>query len=907
MARLPGFRRMFRFPWRTRTQIERDVETELGFHLDMRTEELVEGGMTPTAARREALRQFGDLDDTKRYCRTVDGAAEQTTRRTMYLDELRQDLRYAVRGFVAHPGFTAVALVTLALGIGANTAMFSAVNALLIRQMPVAEPQDLVDVHRGSLRSGPGFDSWAYPDFVAMRDASRSFAGMYAYTAISTRATFDGEPLRLGGEIVSGSYFDVLGVVPMLGRGFLPDEDVTPGTHPVAVISHGLWQRVLAGAEDVIGRTVLLNEVTFTIVGVAPAGFRSASLGQSSDLWVPMAMQTVMRRPSAGLQRALGTDDLLNAVGASWLRMTARLAPETTRARAEAELDVIMAERTEVFPEAGPTRRAFLTGHNGGNQLRRTLGGIFLLLSGITVLVLLIACANIANLLLARATTRAREIAIRLALGVSRTRLVRQLLTESLVLAVAGGTIGVGIAWWSLGLLESPGLPAMFRPILAAVDVEIDGRVLAYTAALSLLTGIVFGLVPALQSSRSDCVGAIKDAGSGGVDTARGTARLRQLFVLAQVAVSFVLVIATGLMLQTFNNLRAADPGFGVDNQLLADVSLDLPRYSQETGWLFYSRLKQELEALPGVESVSMARVASLSGASRRYGITIEGTEPDEPYEVRANVVGTDYLQTMGIPLEDGRQFGAADRVGAPGVAIVSAAMADRFWPGESPIGRRFVQGNEPVEVIGVARDTRWVSLRSSDEPSYFRPLTQLYESGVTVHLRTAGDPAALASAVRTTVQRLEPALPVSNIRTMNAQFDAALAQERLTATLVTIFGVLAAVLALVGIYGVIAYAVTQRTHEIGVRLALGADRGTIFGLIVRHGMTLVVAGTVIGAAGALAVTRLLSGLLFGVSPTDPGTFVAVAGLFGLAASLACVVPARQAMRVDPIAALRCE
>ena len=906
MALPPGFRRLFRFPWRTRTQIARDVDDELRFHLDMQIEELVDRGMTRRAARREALRQFGDLDDTKRYCRTVDGAVEKKGRRAMYLDELRQDLRYAVRGFITHPGFTAIALLTLALGIGANTTMFSAVNAVLIRQMPVERPQELVDVHAASLRAGSVSDSWSYPDFVAMRDGSTSFSGIYAYAPISARAALDGEPTQIRGEIVSGSYFDVLGVVPVRGRGFLSDEDLTPGAHPVAVISYGLWQRLLGGAEDAVGRTVLLNEVAFTIVGVAPAGFRSALLGWSSDLWVPMAMQRVMRRPSAGAQRALGTDDLLTAA-AVWLRITGRLMPETTLAQAEAELGPLMAERTEAFPEAGPTRRAYLTAHNDGNQFRRVLGGIFLLLSGITALVLLIACANIANLLLARATTRAREIAIRLALGVSRGRLIRQLLTESVVLATAGGAFGIAVAWWALGLLESPGLPPTLRPVLDAVNVEIDGRVLAYTAGLSLMTGVVFGLAPALQSSRTDCVTALKDAGNAGVDTARGTARLRQLFVLAQVAVSFVLVIATGLMLQTFNNLRTADPGFGIDNQLLVDVSLDLPRYSDETGRLFYNRLKQELEALPDVESVSMARVASLSGASRRTRVTFEGGDPDEPYGVLVNVVGTDYLRTMGIPLEDGRHFSAADRVGAPSVAIVSSAMANRFWPGESPVGRRFLQFDGPVEVIGVARDTRWVNLRTRDEPFYFRPLTQSYESGVTVHLRTTRDPAALASAVRATVRRLEPMLPVSNIRTMRAQFDAALAQERLTATLVTIFGVLAAVLALVGVYGVIAYAVTQRTHEIGVRLALGAARGRIFGRIVRHGMALVVVGTAIGAAGALAVTELLSGLLFGVSPTDPGTFLAVAALFALAAFLACVVPARQAMRVDPIKALRYE
>ena len=404
--------------------------------------------------------------------------------------------------------------------------------------------------------------------------------------------------------------------------------------------------------------------------------------------------------------------------------------PETTLAQAEAELGPLMAKRTEAFPEAGPTRRAYLTAHNDGNQFRRVLGGIFLLLSGITALVLLIACANIANLLLARATTRAREIAIRLALGVSRGRLIRQLLTESVVLATAGGAFGIAVAWWALGLLESPGLPPTLRPVLDAVNVEIDGRVLAYTAGLSLMTGVVFGLAPALQSSRTDCVTALKDAGNAGVDTARGTARLRQLFVLAQVAVSFVLVIATGLMLQTFNNLRTADPGFGIDNQLLVGRQ---PRPAALLGRDGPAVLQPVEAGAGGPPGCRVGEHGEGREPVRRVAThprDIRGGDPDEPYGVLVNVVGTDYLRTMGIPLEDGRHFSTADRVGAPSVAIVSSAMANRFWPGESPVGRRFLQFDGPVEVIGVARDTRWVNLRTRDEPFYFRPLTQSYESG---------------------------------------------------------------------------------------------------------------------------------------------------------------------------------
>ena len=698
----------------------------------------------------------------------------------------------------------------------------------------------------------------------------------------------------------------MLGVRPALGRGFLEDEDTTRGTHPVVVVSYGLWQRLFAGDPDLIGRTVILNEIPFTVVGVAPSGFRSSRLAQTSDLWVPMAMQATMRRPSAGLRRSLGGDDLLGSRDASWLVATGRLAPGITRAQAAADLNLIAERLAEEFPNTNANRRINVTGHNDGSLFRRVLTSVFLLLSGITGLVLLIACANIANLLLARATTRGREIAIRIALGIGRMRLVRQLLTESVVLALAGGVVGVGLAWWAIRLLNTARFPSGLDTVVAALDIDIDGRVLAYTAGLSLVTGLIFGLIPALQSARADCVGALKEeAGGSGVGTGRGAARLRHLFVVGQVAISFVLIIATGLLLRSFSNVRAVDPGFDVENRLLATVSLDLPRYSEETGRLFYDRLKAELEALPGIESVSMARTVSLGVASRRYGIAIEGADPDERHQVRANVVGADYLRTMAIPLRRGRMFGIEDRPGSPGVAIVTEAMAERFWPGVDPIGRRFIQGNTPVEVIGVAADSRQVSLRDDQEPFYYRPLSQLYESGVTLHVQTAGDPAAMVGSVRRTVQRLEPTLPLSNVRTMTQQLDTSLAPERIMATLVTIFGSLAAVLAMIGVYGVIAYSVAQRTHEIGVRVALGAEHRTIFGLIVRHGMSMVLAGSVIGTVAAMIATRMLAGLLFGVSPTDPATFAGAALLFGAAAFLACVVPARHAMRIDPIAALR--
>ena len=910
MARLPGFRREFRFPWRTRTQIDRDLDAELAFHLEMRTAELVDRGMTPKAARQEALRQFGDLADTKRYCRTVDGAAEQRTRRTRCFDELRQDLRYAVRGLVKSPGFTAVALVTLALGIGVNTVIFSAVNAILLREMPVAQPHELVDIHIRSIRSESLYGSLSYQDFVSLRDGNETLSGMFAVGHISVRATLGNEPEQLTGEIVSGNYFDVLGVRPALGRGFLEGEDITRGTHPVVVISHGLWQRQFGGDPDIIDRTIILNEIRFTVVGVAPPEFRSSTLAQASDLWVPMAMQATMRRPSAGLRRSLGGDDLLGSRGASWVNATGRLSPGTSRQQASVDLNFIAERLAEAFPDSNRDRRINLTGHNDGSPFRRVLGSVFMLLSGITGLVLLIACANITNLLLARATTRGREIAIRLALGIDRMRLVRQLLTESAVLALAGGVVGVGLAAWAVGLINTVGLPSGFGTFVTALDISIDGRVLTYTAGLSLLTGVMFGLVPALQSSRADFVGALKDeggGGSGGAGMGRGAARLRHSFVVGQVAVSFVLVIATGLLLRTFFYVRTVDPGFAVENRLLATVSLDLPRYSEDAGRLFYGRLKEGLEAQPGIESVSMARTVSLGGASRRYGIAIEGHDPDERHQVRANVVGADFLKTMAIPLLRGRDFDPSDRPESPGVAIITEAMAERFWPDEDPIGQRFIQGSTPVEVIGVARNSKQVSLRDDRESFYYRPLSQLYESGVTLHIRTTGEPAQMAAAVRRTVQRLEPNLPISNVRTMAQQFDVALAPERLATTLITVFGVLAAVLAMVGVYGVIAYSVTQRTHEIGVRVALGAEHRTIFGLIVRHGITMVLVGSAIGAAMALAATRLLAGLLFGVSPTDPATFLAATCLFGLAAFLACVVPARHAMRVDPIAALRCE
>ena len=832
---------------------------------------------------------------------------------------LWQDLRYGWRMMLTSPGLTAVAVASLALGIGANTAIFSFVNAVLLRPLPVAEPERLVYLFGGTERHPYGVT--AYPDYVDYRDQSGVFEGLATYSGISLSFTGGERTELVSGSIVSGNYFDVLGVKAALGRTFLPEEDQTPGARPVAVLSHGWWQRRFGGDPQIVGRQLTLNGQSFTVVGVAAAGFQGAGAGETNDLFVPMMMQALVRPPRGGYSGEMNPD-LLSRRSAGWLVVVGRLGPGVTLEQAQSAVATVAGRLRQAYPESNEGRVATLYPASKGDPNAR---GMLLSVSGLLLatvgLVLLIACANVANLLLARASARRREISIRLALGAGRWRLVRQLLTESALLAFIGGAVGLLLALWTVDLLKQA-VPAGLMPF--AFDFSLDGRVLGFTLGLSLLTGMIFGLAPALQASRPDLLPALKDE-SQSFGTGARRFGLRNLLVVVQIALSLVLLIGAGLFLRSLRQAQAIDPGFEPGRVLVAPLNINLLRYTRPQGAEFYRQLVERVEALPGVESASLARVVLLSGAARQSSVLVEGQGgPDRvdrsegtgggeevaQQTTLANVVGLGYLQTMGIALLRGRDFGSQDREGAPGVVIINETFARRHFPGQDPLGRR-ISLNGPRgpwrEIVGMTRDGKYRTLGEAPAPFVHLPLAQNHETGMTLHVRAAGDPAGLVAAVRGEIRGLERNLPATDIRPLTEQISRSLFPARMGAALLGVFGLIALLLATVGLYGVMSYAVARRTRELGVRMALGAQPGDVLRLVLREGMTLIAAGVGLGLAGALAVTRLLASFLYGVSTTDPATFAGLAALLAAVALLASLIPARRAARVDPMVALRQE
>ena len=824
------------------------------------------------------------------------------------LENLLQDLRFGLRTLAKSPGVTLAAILALALGIGANTAVFSLVNAVLLRPLPAENPDELARLYTSHPRSSTPFGAMSYPDYADFHQQTSSFAGIAAYSSISVSLTRGQQTDFLAGTIVSGNYFDVLGVKPALGRAFLPEEDSTPLTHPVAVIGYGLWQRTFGGDPGIVNRDITLNGQLFRVVGVAPEKFGTLTRAAENDVWIPLAMQQVVRPPSAGLRRALGSADLLDARGPTWLNVIGRLKPGVApgpaleQARADA---AVVAKRLEVaYPGSNRDRSAIVIPADDAPGLRDLVLPVFAVLMCVVGLVLLIACANVANLLLARATGRRREIAVRLALGASRGRLVRQLLTEAVVLALSGGGVGILLAAWTKDLFYLLEVPRTF-------EIGLDPNVLAYSFALAVGAGLIFGLAPALQSTRRDLVVSLKDE-AGQVAGGSHRSRLRSALVVTQVALSLVLLVGAGLFLRTLREARAASPGFDPENVLAVQVNLDTAGYNEAQGRDFIERLTERLEAMPGAVDVTTARISPLSGSSRTYSIQIEGRERPadaEPLVVPVNVVGLNYFPTVRQPILRGRDFTAQDNAAAPPVAIVSQAMARQHWPGEDAVGKRFrVNVSESmVEVVGVAGDAKNLSLRQESDAFFYLPMLQNYESVVNFHIRARGEPAALVDSVRAQVFALNPHMPLFDTRTLEGNRQETLTAERITGSLLTVFGALALVLAAVGLFGVMAYSVAQRTHEIGIRMALGARTADIFGLVVREGMRQTAMGVVVGLAAAVGLTQLVKSMLFGVSPLDPLTYIAVPVLLAVVALLACWVPARRATRVDPIVALRYE
>ncbi|HWP55416.1 MAG TPA: ABC transporter permease [Pyrinomonadaceae bacterium] len=833
------------------------------------------------------------------------------------METLIKDIRYGIRSLVKRPGFTAIAVITLAVGIGANTAVFSIVNAILFRPRAVAEPERLVELYVGHARSP--YETSTYQDFLIFREQQEIFAGLAAYHIEQFKLGGAEDVEQVIGEVVSGNYFEVLGINAIKGRTFLPEEDQTPGTHPVAVISHGFWQRRFGANPAVIGQTITLNHKSLTVIGIAPPQYTGMLRGLAIEVWVPLMMMPQMR-PESGMA-------FLNGRNSSWLSMVGRLRPGATLKEARARFDLVSRQLQDTVPEYWREKR------EGSNELREKFvtvlpesetrilpdahssvyAGIALILAMIN-LVLLIACMNLAGLLLARAWERRREIAVRLALGAGRGRIVRQLLTESVLLALVAGVAGTLLAMWLTNLLVAF-IPALPGGIRLAIDLGIDWRVLAYTFGFSFLVGVFFGLVPALQISRPDVITALKE-GSQVATGGYAQSRLRSGLIVAQVSFALVLLVGAGLAMRSLQNISPTRLGFDSGNLVVAPLELE-KQYDRARSQEFYRQLEERTLALPGVQSVSF--IDELPGGLLGRSNTEVGIEGyQQRTAIDSNTIGAGYLTAMKIPIVQGRDFNERDRDGAPCVAVVNETFVRRYFADGIALGKhltkvRWKKADESCEIVGVVRDNKFQSLQKEPFPWFAFPLQQSYEQGMTMLVHSAGDPASIVPAVRHAIRSLDPNIPVADVGTLNDAFKLVLYLYGLFGMVVGACGGVAVLLASLGIYGTIAYGVGQRTREIGIRVALGANRQDILRLVIRQGMVRVIYGLTIGLLLALVLTRVLASsvfdvdLLYGVSASDPLTYVLVGALLILVTLLACYLPARRATKVDPLVALRYE
>ncbi len=893
------WQRLFR-----RRTYESDLERELRFHLEQHESDLVAEGHSPEEARRLARIALGGPEQVREMCRD--------TRSTRWLADFVQDLRYGARVLVHRPGFTTVAALALALGIGVNTAILSAVHGFVLRPLPVANAEELISPYWGKRTDESVWGGFSYANYVDLRAQNSSFSDLCAWTEVSagisssaeSRNAGDGESAEVvWGELVSSNYFDVMGVRPMLGRAILPEENLAPNARAVVVLSHSLWQRRFGADPAILDKTVYLNGQAFTVVGVMPESFLGSRYYIREAFWGPLMMgQAFGRRADWSTDRGY---EVFNLYG--------RLKPGLTMAQAETDLNLVAADLARLFPaENADTKIQLVTEVDGRfaavTRVLTYAGWMGVCVSG---LVLLLACANVANLMLARASTRTREIGIRLAIGAGRGRIVRQLLTESVMLALVGGALGWALAYVGTGLIQATVPPV---PYPLNIDLAPDGYVLRWMLAVSVATGVVFGLAPALLASRTDLVAVTKGV------TAQPSPRRRSwnprgALVVAQVTISIVVLISAGLFVRSLGQARRTDPGFQAENLVTMMIDPGLLAYDKReaTGRLFPELLRR-VEARPGVRAAALVNEMPLMvGQSSRGPIVKEGEiDPPPNRGVRSDCsfVTPSYFDTLRMPLLVGRDFTDHDDADAPAVVIVNQEFARRFYGDEqAAMGRRFrfEQGTPLMEIVGVAKDGRYGTLYEDPRPYMYLPVYQHPRTEMTllVSARTPEDVLGVVEGARREIAETDARLPVVGLMLGDENLSLAYWGPRVAAGMATSFGVLALVLATMGLYSVMTYAVSQRTREIGIRMALGAGLGDVLRMVVRQGMRMVVIGVALGLAGAFALTRVLASLLLGIGATDAVTFVGVTVLLGAVALLACYIPARRATRVDPLVALR--
>jgi putative ABC transport system permease protein len=880
---------------------ETEIVEELSQHLDDRYRELLSTGASEEEARRIALRE---LSDRKSLARELGCAALRMRRepvagegRRKMIEDLWQDLRYGLRMLGKNPGFTLIAVLTLALGIGANTAIFSVVNGVLLRPLPYFEPERLVMVWAEQPIQQGQLGVTDYPvtvaDFVDWRNQNQVFEHMAAMFGHRPNLTGGGEPESVAALYTSASLFPLLDARLAMGRAFLPEEDLA-GADRVVVLSPGLWQERYGADPNIIGQKITLDNRAYTVIGVTAPGFQFPQRGEvparfrvaaKIDLYLPFGFT-----PAEMNDR---TDDRLAVI--------ARLKPRVSVEQASADMNAIAHRLTEQYPQTNTDRSVRLTPlHRQAVGKARTA---LLVLLGTVGFVLLIACANVANLLLARAAGRQKEMAIRAALGASRWRVVRQLLNESLLLAISGGAAGLLLAWQLLELMLSIASDNLPR----AQDIRLDTRVAGFTLVVSLLTGIVFGLLPALQASKIDFAEALKEGGRGAAVLLRR--RLRGFLVVGEVALAFMLLIGAGLLIRSFARLTEVDPGFDPQRILMMNVWPQPPKYTNSQANAFHQRTLERVRALPGVEAAAMVHPAPLSGESRSASFGIEGrpSPMEEPFNAGLRIVSPEFFKTFRVPLVNGRLLAESDDAKAPPVVVVNESLTRIYFADEDPLGKRLIISGETRAIAGVVGDVKHSALDEEAKAELYLPMAQSTRRNMSLAVRTSGDPVQMVAAVRGEVRAADKEIPISNLQMMERLVDKSVAPRRFNMLLLGVFALVGLALAAVGLYGVMSYTVTQRTREIGVRMAMGAQRADVLRLVVGEGMKLALIGAFLGLGGALAMTRLLKTLLFGVSTTDPLTFIVIAAALIIVTLAACFVPARRATKLDPLVALRHE